>query len=60
VLVAGDSDRVVEFCRNGRRLCDALYSAGYDYMEIVKPGCDHHPHSVDDPTPVADFIASHR
>ena len=60
VLVAGDSDRVVEFRRNGRRLCDALYSAGYDYMEIVKPGCDHHPHSVEDPTPVADFIASHR
>lgn len=59
-LVAGDSDRVVEFRRNGRRLCDALYSAGYDYMEIVKPGCDHHPHSVEDPTPVADFIASHR
>ena len=59
-LVAGDSDVVVQFRRNGRRLCDALYSAGYDYMEIVKPGCDHHPHSVEDPTPVADFIASHR
>ncbi|MBQ7982413.1 MAG: prolyl oligopeptidase family serine peptidase [Clostridia bacterium] len=59
-LVAGDADSVVDFRKNGRRLCDALYSAGYPYMEIVKPGCDHHPHSVEDPAPVADFIAEHR
>ncbi len=60
VVVAGAADRTVDFRRNGRRLCDALYSAGYDYLEIVKENCDHHPHSLEDPTPVADFIASHR
>ena len=60
VLVAGDSDTVVLFRRNGSRLGGFLSAHGFDYLEIVKPGCDHHPHSIEDPTPVADFIASHR
>ncbi|MCQ2432769.1 MAG: alpha/beta hydrolase [Clostridia bacterium] len=60
VIVAGDSDTVVAFKKNGECLCDWLNAHGADYMEIVKPGCDHHPHSIEDPTPVADFISAHR
>lgn len=60
VLVAGAADRTVIFERNGRLLCDFLRAHNADFLEIVKPDCDHHPHSVEDPTPVADFIEAHR
>lgn len=60
LLIAGAADTLVLWRRNGRRFSDALCSAGYDYLEIVKPDCDHHPHSIEDPTPAADFIEKHR
>ncbi len=60
VLVAGDADTVVDFRKNGRRLCDFLYANHADYLEIIKKGCDHHPHSVEDPAPIADFIENHQ
>ena len=60
LLIAGADDKTVQYRRNGQRLADALFSLGYDYMEIVKPGCDHHPHSIEDPAPAADFIERHR
>lgn len=56
IIVAGDSDSVVPFSQNG-----SVYFKNYkkysDTIEsIVKPGCDHHPHSPSDPAPVVDFI----
>lgn len=56
IIVAGDSDSVVPFSQNG-----SIYFKNYkkysDTIEsIVKPGCDHHPHSLSDPAPVVDFI----
>ncbi|MBQ8578997.1 MAG: prolyl oligopeptidase family serine peptidase [Clostridia bacterium] len=60
LLIAGGADKTVVYRRNGRRIADALFSAGYDYLEIVKPDCDHHPHSIEDPAPAADYIEKHR
>ncbi|MGM9626130.1 MAG: alpha/beta hydrolase family protein [Eubacteriales bacterium] len=60
LLIAGDADRTVCFRKNGRRLSDFLCARGADYAEIVKPGCDHHPHSIADPRQAADFIERHR
>lgn len=57
-LVAGDSDRVVPFCENGEPFARRFQAAGGDLLLIVKPGCDHHPHSLDDPTPVVNFLRS--
>ena len=36
-----------------------MKEAGADILLIVKPGCDHHPHSLSDPAPVVDFIEKH-
>lgn len=55
-LVAGDSDRVVPYEENGRYLEEVYRKGGGDLLCIVKPGCDHHPHSLADPGPVSDFI----
>ncbi len=55
-LVAGDSDRVVPFAENGA-LLEAFYTqTGAPMCTVIKKGCDHHPHGLDDPSPIADFI----
>ncbi len=60
VLVAGDSDTVVPYCENGAFLKQAYENSGIDYAEFIKPGCDHHPHGLEDPTPVVEFIENHK
>lgn len=59
VMVAGDSDGVVPFHENGALLQAAYEKAGLECPVYIKPGCDHHPHGLDDPTPVLDFILTH-
>ncbi len=56
-LVSGDSDQTVPYEENGARLA-ALYQ-GAKLLLIIKPGADHHPHSLEEPAPIADFILSH-
>lgn len=56
ILVAGDSDRVVPYERNGKIFAERFASLGGNIKTIVKPGCDHHPHSLDDPAPVVAFL----
>lgn len=56
IIVAGDSDRVVPYENNGKVFAERFEKSGGKIKVILKPGCDHHPHSLEDPTPVADFI----
>lgn len=55
-LVAGDADKVVPYTENGVLLEEAYCREGVPYLCILKPGVGHHPHSLEDPTPVADFL----
>jgi hypothetical protein len=32
---------------------------GGEFVQIVKLGCDHHPHGLADPSPVVNFILAH-
>ena len=59
VLVAGDSDQVVPYCENGILLERAYQQAGVPLEVYIKPGCDHHPHGLEDPTPALHFILQH-
>lgn len=59
VMVAGDSDHVVPYIENGALLQEAYEAAGLPLEVTVKPGCDHHPHGLEDPTPVVEFILKH-
>ena len=56
IAVCGDADRTVPFAANMQPVADAYAKLGGVAELIVKPGCDHHPHSLDDPAPVVDFI----
>ena len=54
-LICGDSDRIVPYPENGKLLSNAYRAAGLPLLEIVKPGCDHHPHGLTDNTPLLNF-----
>ncbi|MBQ8648741.1 MAG: alpha/beta fold hydrolase [Clostridia bacterium] len=57
-LICGDSDTVVPYCENGMHLANAYKKAGADLTEILKEGCDHHPHGLEDNTPLIEFALS--
>ena len=54
-LVAGDSDTVVPYGENGAELKRRYEAAGAPLTEVLKPGCDHHPHGLADPVPLMAF-----
>ncbi len=57
--VCGDADQVVPLAENSA-LLKTRYEALSGTMELItKPGVDHHPHSLKDPTPIVDFVIKH-
>lgn len=58
--VCGDSDRTVPYKENMDVVRSRYLAAGGPVEVILKEGCDHHPHSLDNPEPVVDFILRHQ
>lgn len=56
VLVAGDSDSVVPYEENGAVLLDYYEKNRGRIVLHLKPGCDHHPHGLEDPNVIVDEI----
>lgn len=56
LIVYGDSDRVVPHTENTIPFYHAFRESGGDIRLIGKRNCDHHPHSLGDPTPIVDFV----
>lgn len=54
--VCGDSDTVVPYTENTGKLKVAYEKVGGDIQIILKQGIGHHPHSLEDPGPIVDFI----
>ena len=59
ILVCGGVDVVVPYEENGKPFYEELIKNNACIEQIVKPECDHHPHSLEDPTPIIDFIEKH-
>ncbi len=59
IMVAGDSDDVVPYCENGAILEKFYRKNGGEIEVYIKPGCGHHPHGLEDPTPIIDFVLAH-
>lgn len=57
LLVAGGSDAVVPYSENGALFAERFRKAGGFLQEFVKPDCGHHPHSLEDPTPIVQFVS---
>lgn len=54
--VCGDSDKTVPYEENFKKVADYYRSNGGIVESIVKPGVDHHPHSLEQPEAIIDFI----
>ena len=59
ILVYGDADDIVPYSENGA-LLEACYreNAG-EIICIRKRGCGHHPHGLEDNTPIVEFAEKH-
>ena len=56
IMVYGDSDASVPYEDNGRLIERAYRAENLPFFDFCKKGCDHHPHGLADPTPIADLI----
>lgn len=59
IHVVGDADSVVPVAENTEPLEKEYLRLGGKIVVIHRPGCGHHPHGLDDPAPVIDFIIEH-
>jgi pimeloyl-ACP methyl ester carboxylesterase len=57
--VYGDADDVVPWDENTGLIADRYQALGGEIVLINKPGVGHHPHGLDDPTPIVEFIVKH-
>lgn len=57
--VYGDADEVVPWMENTAVLADRYQRLGGSITLIPKPGVGHHPHGLEDSSPIVKFIASH-
>ena len=60
IHVVGDADTVVPPADNTLVLAERYRALGGTIEVIHRPGVGHHPHGLDDPKPVLDFISAHQ
>ncbi len=58
--VCGDADTVVPYKENMDVVRSRYMALGGVVEVLLKPGVDHHPHSLENPEPVIDFILRHQ
>ncbi len=59
IHLAGDADEVVPYSENTVKIKERYEKLGGSIKVIVKPGFKHHPHGLDDPAPLVEFILAH-
>lgn len=59
IHVCGAADTTVLPAENSEIVRQSYLKLGGEFVLIMKEGCDHHPHGLNDPTPVIDFIEAH-
>ena len=57
--VYGDADDVVPADENTTLLAKRYQALGGNITLIAKPGIGHHPHGLEDSTPIREFILKH-
>lgn len=58
-LVCGAIDTVVPYPENGAYLSAKYRKSGLPFMEVLKPDCDHHPHGLEELSPLLEFAGRH-
>ncbi|MCC6492311.1 MAG: alpha/beta hydrolase [Pirellulales bacterium] len=57
--ICGEADEVVPIEENTALLAERYRQLGGEIRVISKQGIGHHPHSLEDPTPIVEFILKH-
>jgi sialidase-1 len=57
--VCGETDDVVPIEENSRLVEERYQKLGGPMVLIAKPHCNHHPHSLKDPTRIVNFVLTH-
>lgn len=57
--VCGENDQVVPIEENTYKVKQNFKKAGGEFKMIVKAGIGHHPHSLEHPRPIVNFILKH-
>lgn len=57
-LICGDSDIIVPYDENGLYLSMKYKKSDIPFFEVLKKGCNHHPHGLEDNTDLIKFIES--
>ena len=57
--VCGETDDVVPIEENSRLVAERYQQLGGPMTLISKPNCNHHPHSLKDPTRIVNFVLTH-
>lgn len=60
ISVCGDADLSVPIEENMLVVRNRYQALGGTVELIIKPGCGHHPHGLEDPQPIVEFIVSHQ
>lgn len=60
IHVVGDDDTVVPVAENTAIVEQRYQKLGGEIQVIHKPGINHHPHGLEDPKPVVEFILKHQ
>jgi pimeloyl-ACP methyl ester carboxylesterase len=58
-LLCGDADDVVPYPENGAIVKERYEKLDGPVQVLIKKDMGHHPHGLDDPTPVVEFILKH-
>lgn len=56
IAVCGEADDVVPYAENTARMKAKYDAAGGHMQVVVKAGVNHHPHSLQDPAPIVEFV----
>jgi len=56
IVVSGDADKAAIYSENTEILVRRYRELGGPIESIVKPGGEHHPHSLEDPAPIVEFL----
>ena len=59
LFIAGDADEIIPYEENTKIFAGKYRAEGAPVEVIVKPGVNHHPHSLKDPAPIVDFLTKH-
>lgn len=60
LLIYGDSDTIVPYEENGALLEEYYRKNGGTIVTVMKENCGHHPHGLEDCTPIIEFAEKYR